>query len=111
MTDQEPFMQLDDSIVQYMTNMLATYNYPLDYIDMSSWVEKPLQQIKVYKPRSYVKASDRERQKARIYYMLNREEILKKRRLHSKRLKESKEAAIKEHFIGYFSKKIKVIRT
>lgn len=56
-----------------------------DSID-NSIQSNPTPQVKIYKSRQNVKATDIERERSRNYYILHREEILVKRRLHRDRL-------------------------
>ena len=109
MTNPEPFMQLDDDLVQHMANMLATYNYPSDTMHWNTLTAPqsscvPSQEVKVYKLRENVKASEKQRLQSRNYYRLHREEILIKRRLHRDRL-------IKEGRLINYTKKKKIVRS
>ncbi len=98
---QEPIMELDQGLIQYMEAMLAKYNNEIlsyDWSVLASCNSSVCEstndfesvndnEVRRYRPREYkVKATEQQRQQSRNYYVLHREEILIKRRLHRERL-------------------------
>lgn len=104
---EEPLMDLDQELIKHMESMLAKYNNEVLSYDWCSIVSFPTQsscnssvyesgadsevgsdfQVRRYRPReNEVKATEKQRIQSRNYYILHREEILIKRRLHRERL-------------------------
>jgi hypothetical protein len=92
---EEPLMSLDQDLIHYMEAMLAKYNNEIlsyDWSALASCNNSVCEsvndnEVRRYRPREYkVKATEQQRQQSRNYYVLHREEILIKRRLHRERL-------------------------
>ncbi len=108
------YEEIDQNLVRYMTNMIEEYNKNILTYDWLSFVSLPsaepeldsdydnsamvddksvsittdtTAEVKRYRPREYkIKATEKQQQQSRNYYVLHREEILEKRRLHRQRL-------------------------
>ncbi len=90
--------ELDQDLIKHMTYMLADYNTQFLNYDWSAFATLPDQsneptddlsstnEVKVYRARDHVKATHRQQQQSRNYYVRHREEILIKRRLYRERL-------------------------